>query len=318
MQSKDKYWKNRRLVEYDWDGNIVWQYTPNGKTHHDFQRLKDGNTVFIYREEVPDEVKKKADQEKRRKATIHSDVIAEVTPDKEIVWEWHEYKYLDINNYNPMVDISDWTHTNTVQALPQNKWYDQGDKRFRPGNILVSPRSLDVIFIVDRKTKEIVWEYRGDYEGGLSGQHEPHMIEKGLPGAGNILVFDNGASPTVDVGHAGESYILEINPVTKKPVWVYDDGEKFYSKYRGTEQRFPNGNTLICEADGRRIFEVTEKGKIVWEYAVQYSSRAGRAYRYPEDYCPLTRELGDPGGRAVKPPSDVKLLPAKSPNLDQR
>ena len=32
------------------------------------------------------------------------------------------------------------------------------------------------------------------------------------------------------------------------------------------EVRLPNGNTLITESDGGRLFEVTKPGKIVWNY----------------------------------------------------
>ena len=31
-------------------------------------------------------------------------------------------------------------------------------------------------------------------------------------------------------------------------------------------RRLPNGNTLICEGDFGRIFQVTPGGEIVWEY----------------------------------------------------
>ena len=30
--------------------------------------------------------------------------------------------------------------------------------------------------------------------GQIVGQHHPHLIPKGLPGAGNLLVFDNGGA----------------------------------------------------------------------------------------------------------------------------
>ncbi len=32
------------------------------------------------------------------------------------------------------------------------------------------------------------------------------------------------------------------------------------------QQRLPNGNTLITESSGGRIFEVTRDGEIVWEF----------------------------------------------------
>jgi len=306
--------KEGDVREYDWNGNLVWRYKPPGLAHHDVERLENGNTLLVYQEKVPKEYLKKVKDPKRR-TTILSDVILEVTPEKEIVWEWHGYEHLDLNWYNPLCGI-DWMHTNTVRALPENRHYDAGDERFKPGNIIISPRSLDTILIIDKKTKEIVWKYRGDYNGGLQGQHDPYMIEKGIPGAGNILVFDNGSStvPLTSLKHPGESYVLEIDPSTKRIVWKYENGEKFFSKFRGSVQRLPNGNTLICEADGCRIFEVTMEGEIVWEYTIPYPHRIGRAQRVPYDHCPQTEALGRPKEKPVLPPPGIltkTLIPTR-------
>lgn len=298
------------VQEYDWDHHLVWEYTPPGTPHHDIQRLDNGNTLLLYEEVVPEEYRKKIEDPKRRRdVCIHSDVILEVTQDKKIVWEWHEYRHLDINWYCQICNLADWTHTNTVQALPENKWYDAGDKRFKPGNVLLSLRNLSVIFIISKETKEVVWTYTGDYDGGLAGQHEPHMIQKGLPGEGNILIFDNGAPPLKDLRHSGQSYVLEINPITKTIVWKYENGEKFFSKFRSSVQRLSNGNTLICESEGPRIFEVTPGGEIIWEYTVPYQLIIGRVYRYPYDYSPQLEALEKPKEEIVSPPSYVRRKP---------
>ena len=311
--------RSQGIQEYDWDGNVVWQYIPQEGfvPHHDVFRKPNGNTLVICREEVPPDYMKKVKDPERRDITIYSDVILEVTPNKEVVWEWHQYKYLDINQCNPIPasrdwwagpnnnTISDWTHTNTVQALPENKWYDQGDDRFKPGSVLVSMRQLDTILIADIETKEITWSYTGDYKGGLSGQHESHMIEKGYPGEGNILVFDNGASPYKNLAHAGCSFVLEINPVTNEVVWVYEDREHFHSNFTSSSQRVKNGNTIVCEASGRRFFEVTQEGEIVWEYV----DGSNRVYRYPYDYCPQTKALGKPKETPVIPPKEMRVSP---------
>ncbi|RMD99131.1 MAG: hypothetical protein D6812_12160, partial [Deltaproteobacteria bacterium] len=146
--------------------------------------------------------------------------------------------------------------------------------------------------------------------GQFLGQHHPHMIPAGLPGAGNILVFDNGG----ECGYGGPndypkyrrrhySRVVEFDPVTLDIVWVYGEGEgeRFSSPYIGGVQRLPNGNTLIVEGnlygDGQngRVFEVTPEKEIVWSYrtAPQGVVRAPiyRAYRIPPEWVP-----GNPAG----------------------
>ncbi len=298
------------IQEYDWNHRLVWEYVPPGLPHHDVQRLENGNTLVLYSEVVPEKYRQKIQSFRRRRdVCLRADVVLEVTPKKETVWEWHAYGHLDINLYCQVANLADWTHINTIQALPENKWYDGGDKRFKPGNILISPRSLGRIFIVDKESKDIVWVYTGDYDGGLAGQHEPHMIEKGLPGAGNILIFDNGTPPLNTLKHSGQSYVLEINPHLKAIVWKYENGEKFFSAYRSSAQRLPNGNTLICESEGPRIFELTPEREITWEYAVPYPIVIGRAYRYPYDWCAQLKALEKPKEKQVVPPSHVSTKP---------
>jgi hypothetical protein len=297
------------IGEYSWDGDLVWEYKPLVPAHHDVERLDNGNTLLLCRESLPKEYREMIKDPVRRSARpIQEDLVLEVTPDKKSIWEWHMHNYLDVNLYCEICNPGDWTHTNTVQSLPENKWYDAGDERFRPGNILLSPRNLGFIFIVDKHTKEIVWEYSGNYAGGLAGQHESHMIEKGLPGEGNIIVFDNGAPPMRNIAHVGKSFVLEIDPVGKRLVWKYESEEKFYSAFMSNVQRLPNGNTLICESEGPRIFEVTHEREIVWEYAIEWNRVFGRAYRYPYDYCSQLRALNKPEMRRVVPPPHVRTI----------
>ena len=313
-----------RLEEYDWDRNLVWQYVPEGAIphenllgpHHDVFRKPDGNTLTICREPVPPDYLDAIREPAWQGQPIYGDAIVEVNRAGEAAWIWHCHEHLDLNHRRIIASpewpagpfnstVCDWTHVNTVQALPENRWFDQGDERFRPGNVLISPRQLDTVYLIDRDSGEVVWEYSGDYFGGLSGQHEPHMIEKGLPGEGNILIFDNGASPWNDLGHAGASYVLEVEPPTKELVWVYDRWLGFHSSYTSSAQRLANGNTLICESSSKRVFEVTVDGETVWEYV----EGSQRAYRYPYDYCPQTAALGPPKEVSVTPPSELRIPP---------
>jgi len=285
-------WQEMRetITEYNWEGEVVWEYVADDVAHHDLRRLPNGNTLFLGRAILPDELKDRIEHPQRRSPETRADSVIEVNPEGDIVWEWYAYDHLDLNycgargcgylnvREGSTRELEDWTHINAVQVIPENKWYDAGDERFRPGNLILMPRNWWTVIIIDRETGNSVWEYNGDYNGGISGGHEPHMIEKGMPGEGNILVFDNGS-----IVHRGESYALEVNPVTKEVEWVYDAGTDFHSRTRGSLQRLPNGNTLISEDTVGRVFEVTPEKEIVWEY--RGFEECSRAERFAYDYC---------------------------------
>lgn len=279
------------ITEYNWKGKQIWSYSADKAIHHDARRLKNGNTVFLKESFIPEEFKDRILSVRRRKVKILADSVVEVNQAGKIAWQWNSYENLDLNfcgirscdqkikNNSRFMDPRDWTHMNTMQVLPENRWYDRGDKRFKPGNILILPRNWWTPLIIDRETGKVVWKYeRRDYRGGLGAPHESAMIPKGYPGGGNILIFDNG--PSV---HPRESFILEINPQTKKIEWVYDAGKSFFSKTRGSVQRLKNGNTLISADRAGRLFEVTKQHEVVWDFRVP--QQLSRGTRYSAEFC---------------------------------
>ena len=249
------------LLELDWHGNLVWEYKGSDVIHHDFRVMPDNSVMFIQRMIVPESYKGKINNPEMRKLDIRSDVFLQIDRHGKELWRWQAHDHLDLNSCGRrpcqervgeetgQSNLSDWTHINTLGILPDNKWYRAGDQRFKPGNILLIPRNFWMTYLIDKDTGKVVWEYGGDYKGGLSGAHEALMIEEGMPGAGNILVIDNGNNV-----HYGETFVLEINPQTKEIVWIYDVGTKFWTKSRGSAQRLPNGNTLISEDLTGRVF----------------------------------------------------------------
>ncbi|HMA14850.1 MAG TPA: arylsulfotransferase family protein, partial [Kiloniellaceae bacterium] len=147
----------------------------------------------------------------------------------------------------------DFIHTNNidlveaaeVEALPFAE----------EGQVLLSFRDIDTIALLDVDKEEIVWAMRGHW----FGQHDPDILANG-----NILIYDNLGH----FGEGGQTRIIEVDPLTTGIEWVYaGSGEQpFLSEARGAQQRLPNGNTLITESHGGRIFEVTADGRMVWEY----------------------------------------------------
>jgi hypothetical protein len=301
----------------------------SARQHHDWQRsdfpagyyspdyspgLKGGKTLILAHTSHKDAAI--AD------VTIDDDRLYEVDENGTIVWDWRAGDHIDelgldvaartAIRRNAQRDDFDWFHINSATYLGPNKWFDAGDKRFNPDNILISSRQTGILAIVARDGS-IAWQLGPDFSdslkeqaiGQIIGQHHAHLIPKGLPGAGNLLVFDNGGSsgygapsaisPTGNAIYARPtSRVLEIDPVTLEVVWTYA-APNFYSVNISGAQRLANGNTLITEGAPGRVFEVTpgDRPEIVWEY-MQAPSGTGpfaspavyRAYRVPYGWIP--------------------------------
>ncbi len=142
----------------------------------------------------------------------------------------------------------DILHVNSVEVF-DDRLADESEL-YRKGNILISARNIYSIAILDGATREILWLWGPN---NVILQHHPVLLDNG-----NLLVFSNGTR---------HSKVLELNPLDKKIVWFYEDPSHFYTPTRGSNQRLPNGNTLITESDTGYVFEVTLDGEIVWEFA---------------------------------------------------
>jgi hypothetical protein len=292
-------WAELRSVvrEYSWEGETVWEVPLPDDAHHDIARLPNGNTLILYLTRIPKETLREKLGPKFEDLDARSDVIVEVDREGQEVWRWEAHNHLPLTEcgIRPCPDLTrpayrsgkkrfDWTHVNTVREIPPNKWFRAGDARFRPGNIIILPRNFWTTMIIDKETKEVVWRFSGTEDHQISGGHESYMIEEGLPGAGNILIFDNGRVHR-------RSAVLEVNPQTNEIVWSYSNGKEFFSGVAGAAQRLPNGNTLISEDTTGRIFEVNRAGETVWTHHA-YKLRINRAHRYPVGFTPqLTKDL---------------------------
>lgn len=178
----------------------------------------------------------------------------------EVVWKWHLWDHMvqDIDptkdNYgnvaaNPqLVDINyylkgdgmggvpaDWTHFNSVDYNPE---LDQ---------IVVSPREFGELWIIDRSTTIAEaasrtggrsgrggsllyrWGNPAAYKSGTAAdqrlfyQHDPQWIRPGLPGAGNMLVFNNGWNPNPNL--PSFSTVEEITLPATAQQWYVSDSQ---------------------------------------------------------------------------------------------
>jgi hypothetical protein len=329
------------------NGPMIW----SSRQHHDWQRedfpggyyspsatpaAQPANMLVLTHRDLT--------QPKVASGTLEDDRLIEVAPDGKILWEWTASDHVDEMKFDEAARKSlaaggggagrgggyNWLHINAATYLGPNHWFDEGDKRFDPKNVIFSSREASVVGIIARDGK-IVWQLGPDYNASpemqairqVIGQHHTHMIPKGLPGAGNIMIFDNGGpsgygppSSTAPKGKGvwarASSRILEIDPVSLKLVWSYTVGTFYASNISGA-QRLQNGNTLITEGPSGRIFEVTTGGDIVWEYIhppsatpakggkVAATASVYRAFRLPYSWIP---QLQAPKEQAVKAPAN--------------
>ncbi|MCB0333904.1 MAG: aryl-sulfate sulfotransferase [Bdellovibrionales bacterium] len=304
---RKKKWRELKYVirRYGWNGDILWEKKSENWFHHDIHELSNGNILTLERLELPFPEKHPFKPKIAEKSVFRSDAIVEIDPSGETVWRWDAHEHLDTVScgWNGCEKsrkkkggefVWDWTHTNTAQPLGPNRHFAAGDLRFHPSNIFILPRNFWTAYLIDRDSGQVVWTYEGEPKDGKLAEgmvrgHEAHMIPEGLPGAGNVLILDNGYP-----GHREYSKVLEVDPQTNETVWKYEKQGEFFTYGGGSVQRLSSGNTFISEDTTGRAFEVTPEGEIVWEVRGNY--RISRAHRYPYDYCGELEKLNPDQG----------------------
>jgi hypothetical protein len=294
--------------------------------HHDVEPMPNGNILVIaweYRSRA-DAIAAGRDPKTLADDALWPEMILEINPvgktDGEVVWEWRLWDHLiqqfddsksnygSVPDHPELVDInygvrrggSDWIHMNSIDY---NAELDQ---------IALSARWFDEVWIIDHSTTkqesaghtggncskggDLVyrWGNPESYFGGfpadrqLFAQHDARWIDNGLPGAGNLLLFNNGdprsgrAHSSVDelVPPLKEDGTYELSKTAafapKAFVWSYSDPDKFASERISGAQRLPSGNTLICSGQNGWVFEVTPEGQRVWEFQLSELGTDGR------------------------------------------
>ncbi|MFH1853587.1 MAG: aryl-sulfate sulfotransferase [Candidatus Neomarinimicrobiota bacterium] len=301
--------------EISWTGEVLWEYV-YGTQHHDIEPMPNGNVLLITNDiKEYDELIAAG-----RDSTLIDDVIRSLTileiarndtGGGDIVWAWNAWDHLiqDYDSTKPdygvvadhpeLIDLnfaedgnSDWIHPNSIDYNPD---FDQ---------VMVSCRGFSELWVIDHSTTtddaakhsggnsgkggDILYRWgnprsysAGDLEDQqLFSQHSVCWIEPGMPGAGNILIFNNGLDRpagvfssvveiTTPVDAQGNYPLLPDSAFAPlEPVWIYiaETPEDFYSPKFSSAQRFPNGNTLICSGVGGKFFEIDSLGNTVWQY----------------------------------------------------
>lgn len=198
-------WVTRQHHDYQREGSTVGYYVPGSDP-----RTNNGNALILTHKNV--HVPAISDR------MLFDDAIYEADWDGDIVWEWKVSDHFEELGFGATVRnlmyrdpnyctgfgnshiAGDWVHTNSMSVLGPNERYDASDKRSHPDNIIIDCRDANIILIIEKATGNIVWKIGLYFDqtpelyklGWIIDQHHAHMIPHGLPGEGNILIYDNG------------------------------------------------------------------------------------------------------------------------------
>jgi predicted outer membrane repeat protein len=274
------------MAKLDRCGSVQW--TIPRMTHHSIDFSNDGNFWVGGRDYV----------EGPRKFPPLSppyleDKILKVSPAGEILAEISVPELLFRNGLQYLLtatgqfSVKDRAHLEIVHLNDIEELRPELAERFplfAAGDLVLSFRHLNLLVVVNPDSMAIKWHRTGPY----IRQHDPDFLPDGT-----ISVFDNNSDGSGG-GIFGGSRILEIDPSRVEVVVRYgaDPGQEMYTEVRGKHQNLWNGNILITESLGGRVFEVTDAGTIVWEFINRYDedavARLSDAIRYPEGYFSVT------------------------------
>jgi len=183
--------------------------------------------------------------------------------------------FVHIFNLQRNINTQDISHGNDIEPLGTRMAAQF--PRFEAGDLLLSYRTQNLVFVVDPDTLKVKWWI----VGASDRQHDADWEADG-----RITVFSNN-----EVAARKYSDIIAIDPETRE-FHAIVDGEKFgfYSDINGRQQRTPFATRLITSTTQGWVFEVDDNDKIVFSFVNNYDSEKqqsldlSEAYRLPENY----------------------------------
>jgi hypothetical protein len=165
------------------------------------------------------------------------------------VWEWNVQAAFSLQSGGPYPD--DWVHLNDVEMTEKG--------------IMLSLRNQDQVIFVDRQdgiNRSLTLGAEDRYDV-LFEQHNPDYLSNST-GQYSILVADSENDRVVEYRRSTDGEYQES--------WEYSQG----LQWPRDADRLPNNHTLITDSYGDRVFEINEKGEVVWELTVYQPYEAER------------------------------------------
>ena len=270
------------LVRINPRGKVVWRLPY--QTHHSIEQGDNGDLwVCCHKEHT-----KPSKLFPHRVPPYPEAMILVVSPDGQIKQQWSVAELLRKNGLGGLLYLGSRAkkstqirgnilHMNDVDPFPAQRLKEGF---FTQGDVLVSLRDINTVFVFNRITEKIKFVSTGKF----IRQHDPNFID------GNTFsVFDNIYEVSGKKRYQSRIAIVSAPENTVKTYFAGTREQPFFTEIMGKHQWLPNGNMLITESCEGRAFEINPSGEIVWQY-VNYVGegvigRLNAVNRLPPD-CP--------------------------------
>lgn len=224
-------------------GNSQW--VTDGKYSHTANLDESGTGVWTIRQSG---IANLSIENGMERLYLSTEAIAAANPDIDIFgMRREEVAETDPNQRNiPSAGLIDATHLNDADPLLHS--LTTAFPMFDAGDVLVSSRSLNTLFVVDPVSAKVKWWRTGAYRR----QHDPDWMQ-----SGEILVFDNRMG-------LDSSRIVAIDPKTNAVRTLLDgDRTGFFSRIRGKVQYRDDGSLIVTSPQQGHAFETDAAGRVV-------------------------------------------------------
>lgn len=256
--------ESKGLVRLNRKSEVIWRLPY--LTHHSIHQHSDGN-LWISGTKYQT---KKVARLPHLIPPFYEETILEVSPEGKILKEWYVAEILRKNGYDGLLYMgslnnentiiqgddrllgkTDILHLNDIEPFPQ----EMEPGIFEPGDVMVSLRNINTVFVFDTKSEEIKFISTGQFVR----QHDPDFID-----GDTISVFDNNNSSEPE--RKSKITIVSAKDNSHEIFFAGSKDHKFYTRVMGKHQWLPSGNLLVTESMAGRGFEVDPQGNLVWEY----------------------------------------------------
>jgi hypothetical protein len=222
-------------------------------------------------------------------ATIVDCVLQEIDSKGQLAWQWRASDHISVaESLHPFA-------LRMKQELVYEPFHCNSiDTDRDSGNVLLSARHTDAVYLIDRATGRIAWRMGGgtrpnrdgaqlltvvdDPEGTFHGQHDARFE----PG-GYVSLYDN-QSWNSSLAARGVVYHIDTANGTATMVWSYQAPDGHNSAATGNFERMNRGtdNVIAWGVKKEALFtEVDGTGRVILEVTLPNSEYAYRVVKVP-------------------------------------